>query len=192
MFDSPLDRIRIASPCKSDWNQMYGDDRRRFCSECKLNVHNLSGMTRNEAETLLMNSDGSLCVRFYRRRDGTVLTQDCPVGWKALKRKASRTAVAACSLIAGVFAGLFSVRGAESALTLLPMGDVPALKLEQEEMLENQEMFSLPVVGEFVDYTEWEGRAYVSPPSRSPLNFAVGQVEEIDRVEDRNIKRHRK
>jgi len=191
MFDSPLDRIRIASPCKSDWNQMYGDDRRRFCSECKLNVHNLSGMTRNEAETLLMDSDGSLCVRFYRRRDGTVLTQDCPVGWKALKRKASKTAVAACSLIAGVLAGLFSVRGAESALSLLPMGDVPALKLEQE-VFENEEMFSLPVVGEFDDYTEWEGKAYVSTPSRPNLEFAVGQVNYIDRVEDRNVKRHRK
>ena len=59
---------------------MYGDDRRRFCSQCKLNVYNLSGMTRDEAEQLVMNSEGRLCVRFFRRKDGTVLTQDCPAG----------------------------------------------------------------------------------------------------------------
>ena len=108
MFTNPLDSIRIASPCKADWNEMYGDGRRRFCGECKMNVYNLSGMTRQEAESLLTNSEGRLCVRFFRRKDGTVLTKDCPVGWQALKRKASRFAVAFSSLLAGVLAGAIS------------------------------------------------------------------------------------
>lgn len=107
-FTSPLDNVRVASPCKADWNKMVGDERQRHCSDCKLNVYNLSGMTRNEAEKLLLDSEGSLCVRFYRRSDGTILTKDCPVGWRAIKRNAARVATGVFSLIAGLFGGLFA------------------------------------------------------------------------------------
>ena len=67
---------------------MYGDDRKRFCGDCKLNVYNLSGMSREEAEALIMNAEGRLCVRFYKRRDGSVITGDCPVGWARVKQRA--------------------------------------------------------------------------------------------------------
>ena len=105
-FTNPLDNIKIASPCSQDWNSMSGDERKRFCGECKLNVYNLSGMTKAEAENLLMTSEGRLCVRFYRRSDGTVLTQDCPVGWAAFKRRVTKTAAAFASLLFGVISGL--------------------------------------------------------------------------------------
>lgn len=107
-FNNPLDNIRIASPCKADWNEMYGDERKRHCGECKLNVYNLSDMTRREAENLLINSEGRLCVRFYRRTDGTVLTKNCPVGWQAVKQRVSRVATAAFSMIAGLFSGIYA------------------------------------------------------------------------------------
>ncbi len=105
-FTNPLDNIKIASPCSQDWNSMIGDNRKRFCGECNLNVYNLSGMSKGEAEQLLMNAEGRLCVRFYKRADGTVLTQDCPVGWAAFKRRVSKTAAAFASLIFGVLGGL--------------------------------------------------------------------------------------
>ena len=108
MNDSPLNNIKIASPCSADWNAMSGDDKKRFCGECKLNVYNLSGMTKDEAENLIIEKEGRLCVRFYRRSDGTVLTEDCPVGWAKVKKNISRTAAAAISLIIGLFAGLFA------------------------------------------------------------------------------------
>ena len=76
MFDSPLNNVKIASPCSADWNEMYGDNRKRFCGDCKLNVYNLSGMTKTEAESLIINSEGRLCVRFYERADGSVITND--------------------------------------------------------------------------------------------------------------------
>jgi len=75
-FDSPLNNIQIASPCPADWNEMYGDGRKRFCGDCKLNVYNLSGMTRDEAEALVMNAEGRLWVRFYNRADGSVIPED--------------------------------------------------------------------------------------------------------------------
>jgi hypothetical protein len=106
-FTNPLDNVRIASPCSADWNEMYGNDRQRFCGDCKLNVYNLSDMTRQEAENLLINSEGRLCVRFFRRADGTVLAKNCPVGWKAVKQRVSRVATAAFSMIAGIFTGVF-------------------------------------------------------------------------------------
>jgi hypothetical protein len=86
---SPLDNLRIATPCSADWDQMFSfeDERVRFCSQCNLNVYNLSGMSRQEAEALITKTEGRLCVRVYRRADGSVLTQNCPVGLKAIKRR---------------------------------------------------------------------------------------------------------
>ena len=108
-FDSPLNNIHIASPCPADWNEMYGDDRKRFCGDCKLNVYNLSGMTRDEAEALIMNADGRVCVRFYRRADGSVITQDCPVGWAKVKQRARIMATAVASLLMALFTGVLFV-----------------------------------------------------------------------------------
>ncbi len=76
---------------------MTGDDRVRHCQECKLNVYNLSEMTRKDAESLIARSEGRLCVRFYRRADGTILTRDCPRGLRALTDRVSRMAGAILS-----------------------------------------------------------------------------------------------
>ena len=97
-FNSPLNNLKVASPCSQDWDAMLGDNRRRYCGECKLNVYNLSGMTRAEAESLIQKSEGRLCVRFYRRADGSVITEDCPVGWARVKSRV-RAFTAAASLL---------------------------------------------------------------------------------------------
>jgi hypothetical protein len=105
-FTNPLSTIKIASPCSQNWDEMIGTERKRFCGECKLNVYNLSGMSPREAENLLSNSEGRLCVRFYRRADGSVLTKDCPVGWQAIKRRVSKTATAVASLVFAALSGI--------------------------------------------------------------------------------------
>src|ERR1041384_8135111 len=93
-FTSPLEGVRVAAPCKADWGRMVGDERVRYCGQCSLHVYNLSGMTRREAEALVTSSEGRLCVRYYRRADGTILTRNCPVGLSALKRRATHVATA--------------------------------------------------------------------------------------------------
>lgn len=103
-----LDKIKIASPCSANWNEMIGDNRKRHCAECKLNVYNLSDMTKSEAESFLINSEGRVCLRVYRRKDGSVITRDCPVGFAKLKRKVSRAATAVLASLIGLFTGLFS------------------------------------------------------------------------------------
>jgi hypothetical protein len=107
-FTNPLADVKVASPCPANWNEMHGDERKRYCSACKLNVYNLSDMTRREAENFIINTEGRVCVKFYRRADGSVLTRDCPVGWRAVKRKISRTAQAFASICAGIFGGIFA------------------------------------------------------------------------------------
>jgi hypothetical protein len=72
-----------------------------------LNVYNLSGMTRFEAESLIAQNEGRLCVRFYRRRDGSIITKDCPVGLRAIQRRVSYLAKA---LELKFFPELWSVR----------------------------------------------------------------------------------
>ncbi|MHC5540977.1 hypothetical protein ACYOEI_22370, partial [Singulisphaera rosea] len=82
-----LNVLQIASPCQASWADMRGDDRTRFCESCSKHVYNLSGMTRAEALSLVEAAEGRLCVRFYRRADGSVLTADCPVGLRSRVRQ---------------------------------------------------------------------------------------------------------
>lgn len=93
--------IQIASPCKAEWNFMTGDEQKRYCHECKLNVYNISAMTLPEAEELIISSEGKVCVRMYRRTDGTVITKDCPVGFAAkLRARAAKVSAGVAAIIA--------------------------------------------------------------------------------------------
>jgi hypothetical protein len=97
-----LDRVTIAAPCPADWDRMPGTDQVRHCSECNRNVYNLSAMTRRQAEALLRETEGRFCARLYRRADGTILTENCPAGLRAIGRRVSRFAGAAMSAVAAV------------------------------------------------------------------------------------------
>jgi hypothetical protein len=88
-----LEDLTIAAPCTANWDDMKGDEHVRFCAKCEKNVYNLSSLPRDEAEALLAAKEGRICVRLYRRHDGTVLTSDCPVGVKHRRRR--RVAIAA-------------------------------------------------------------------------------------------------
>ena len=105
-FSNLLDTVRVATPCESSWDQMAGDQRVRHCDQCDLNVYNLSGMSRKAAEAMLNNTEGRVCVRFYRRLDGTIITADCPVGIRALRRKIARVAAAGMAAVLSFLAGI--------------------------------------------------------------------------------------
>ncbi len=101
-----LDQLRVASPCSASWDEMRGDERVRFCTSCAKNVYNLSAMPREDAERLLQERVGKgaegneLCVRFYQRADGTIMTADCPVGVKKKRRKQLALSVAGAGVMA--------------------------------------------------------------------------------------------
>jgi len=101
-----LDAIDVAAPCTQSWDAMIGDARSRFCGSCRLHVYDLSAMTRDEAETLVVSRKQAgehLCVRFVRRADGTVVTDDCGPIRRAVRRRALRLRAAAVAAFAFVF-----------------------------------------------------------------------------------------
>ena len=91
-------KINVASPCKKDWAKMSGDDKVRACAECKLNVYNLSAMTQAEVVELVKQREGRMCVRFFMRHDGTVITRDCPIGISRKRRAYAASIGAAATL----------------------------------------------------------------------------------------------
>ena len=99
-----LDVIDVARPCEMDWYGMRGDDRVRFCGHCSLHVYNLSEMPAAEALRLVSETEGRLCVRFYRRADGTVVSRDCGIMAAAKRLGRWATAATACALSAFVAA----------------------------------------------------------------------------------------
>lgn len=127
-YTNPLEHVKVAAPCPADWERMVGDERSRYCDRCNLHVYNLSGMTRRAAEALVTSNEGRLCVRFYRRPDGTILTRNCPVGLTALRRRAARAATATLTAVLGFFAGLGLNFGVDRALSpsIMEESAVPA------------------------------------------------------------------
>jgi len=102
--DSILSRIEIAKPCSADWESMTGDERERTCQLCQLNVFNIAEMTKTEAESFLAERipQGRVCIRIFRRQDGTIITDDCPRGLRAARdaaRRLKQRVAAAASLV---------------------------------------------------------------------------------------------
>lgn len=72
---------------------------------------------------------GSLCMRMYKRADGTVLTADCPVGEKDKKKKVRRLSMVA----AGVAAGLAAFAGVAVAQSSADTGKLTAVDEDEDE-----------------------------------------------------------
>lgn len=155
---NPLDNVKIAAPCSADWNEMYGNERQRFCGECKLNVYNLSDMSQTEAENFLINAEGRVCLRIYRRSDGSVITQNCPVGWQAIKKKVSRTATAVFALIAGFFGGIFALESLKSLRSLTNYDKVPEIFFETK----SEDKISFGIYGTLNNLPEIKGEIFRS------------------------------
>jgi hypothetical protein len=83
-----LEDIAIPIACNVPWETMRGDARTRFCGECKLHVYNVAALSRAEAETLIRESGGEVCVRLFQRPDGTVVTKSCLDVLAAARRRA--------------------------------------------------------------------------------------------------------
>lgn len=122
---------------------MHGDDRSRFCRQCNLHVYNFAQMSQREIEQLLAEKEGRVCARIYQRSDGTVLTQDCPIGFRVRVQRAGRLVVSALSAAMSLCVAAAqtavpeqssrSVEAAKSAVTIVvldPSGAViPAAKI---------------------------------------------------------------
>lgn len=120
--DSILDSLRLATPCNKDWDKMDGDERVRFCGGCEKNVYNISDMTRREANAFLQEHGLTKCMRICRRHDGTVITDDCPVGLRKARERFRRIAKVASIAIGFLFASVGKAFGADASLDRAPAG----------------------------------------------------------------------
>ncbi|MCA9606378.1 MAG: hypothetical protein KC619_12315 [Myxococcales bacterium] len=107
-----LDVIQIDDPCPEAFDRMTGTGAVRFCHLCRENVYDLSQMTQREAEELVLAAEGRICVQFYRRADGTVVTKDCaPVRFAAARRAARWSLAMASAVLGGLFTVVVAVAG---------------------------------------------------------------------------------
>ncbi len=95
---------------------MVGTERERFCSSCALNVYNISSMGSLEAERFLAERAGSkVCVQFFRRKDGTILSDNCPKGLRAMRDRSKQILRIASSFVALVVSNFAAALANEPA-----------------------------------------------------------------------------
>ena len=97
---------------------MVGTERERFCSSCELNVYNISSMGSLEAERFLAERAGSkVCVQFFRRKDGTILSDNCPKGLRAMRDRSKQLLRLASSFVALLVSNFAAALANEPAKT---------------------------------------------------------------------------
>ena len=97
-----LEALRVAKPCGESWEEMSGTDEARFCSHCRKSVHDLSQLTRAQAEALVARSRGGVCLRVARRPDGRVAVKEKPSAFARARRSLSFAASAALAALLGL------------------------------------------------------------------------------------------
>lgn len=123
--------LRVASPCNEAWASMTGDAQMRHCASCDRTVYNLSEMSTRDIESLLAKKEGRVCIRFYRRADGTVLVDDCPIGLREFRRRTARLALFILSVLSSLVLGFLRSammpvqRSLQAPQTGMPHGEPP-------------------------------------------------------------------
>jgi hypothetical protein len=87
------DFLTISSPCPANWEEMTGDDKKRYCKLCSLHVYDLTVMSEEEVAQLVQEAnekDLRLCGQLYQRADGKVQLTDCPRGLAKIKEQSSK------------------------------------------------------------------------------------------------------
>ena len=184
LTDIPLlQNVRVAAPCSASWDEMaeVDHDRVRFCEGCRKRVYNLSALGQAEAEGLLRTHEGRLCVRYYRRHDGTILTADCPVGLRAARQMILTRARVSVGMCLVLCVALAAQRTLSKPAPVVPeptpvvvMGGIaaPQPKPEPHEQHWTMGMVAAPVMGKLPS---------LSP--RGPGATSLSPREEIGAVE---------
>lgn len=84
---------------------MTGDERRRLCAHCDKHVHNLSALPPPELRHFVETRDGSECIAYILRPDGTMVSAS---RWPRLVAAFGKMRAAAGWLLAFVLPSLFA------------------------------------------------------------------------------------
>jgi hypothetical protein len=114
---------RIQTPCPKRWDELIGDEKKRFCSECRLHVHNGAALTRDEATALVQGGTGRVCMRLELDPVGEPVFRDSePATRRSLRRRTFAARAAAWAMSAGA-----AVLAACARTAPLPGSETPAL-----------------------------------------------------------------
>lgn len=89
-----INKVRIAALCKVSWDQMSEDGRIRQCALCKKNVYNISAMTEKHALRFVQENENKSWVWLYKRKDGTVISDNCPEGLRTIRDRCRKAVLA--------------------------------------------------------------------------------------------------
>jgi len=158
-----LSKVRVAKPCTADWREMVGDDRIRHCSLCARNVYNISEMSREEAAALIQGAEGRLCIRYYARPDGTMMSGDCG---KPMPTSAKRL---------GLLAGVTTLLGGFAAAILIQFAGPQLAQFHPSEstfvgraVAKTLVFFHLQPPSSSPSYPAVMGDVMYIPPTKSP------------------------
>ena len=110
----PHELLQVSEPCSAVWDSMSGDERVRFCSQCRKQVHNLSEFTPREALDLVLREGGLLCLSIERDARGVPRTRALAEPLYQISGRVSRLAAGAFSA-ALTLCSAAAVRAQESA-----------------------------------------------------------------------------
>lgn len=138
--------IRVATPCSQPWEQMTGERHVRHCAACDKNVYDLAGLTADEVRELVVAREGKICWRFYVRKDGSVLTKDCPVG---VRRAARKLYAGIASAVALTLLGLATLArdGGQLGLAMWLKSKSDASRVKPPEPLRSTEKRGVQLTG---------------------------------------------
>lgn len=103
---------------------MSGDDAIRFCGRCQQNVYDVTELSSAQVEALLGTK---ACLTFYQRKDGTLVTRDCPEGIALRRRRAVRHALVATSIASAIGAAVAGMQETRRIAPAPPAGADPAV-----------------------------------------------------------------
>ena len=129
------DDLEIPEPCDVPWDHMTGDAQRRFCDQCTKHVHNLSELTRTEAEELLATRE-NLCVQYSFDTAGEVMFADnTSPTWRLHRQKNGlKNLLAAAALITPLALGACDSEEPPTPEATAPITvDADGVRLKPEE-----------------------------------------------------------
>ncbi len=109
--DENLGPFTIPTPCPMDWDQMPGDERRRYCAACGKHVYNLNAMRPDERASLTskaLSGEDEVCGRLDHRFEGKLFASEFQpaaqggVGARQYTIRWLMMVIAACATVLGV------------------------------------------------------------------------------------------
>jgi hypothetical protein len=146
MKREPHAPIHIRTPCPKRWEELVGDERKRFCSECCLHVHNAAALTQREARALVSEATGRVCLRIEYDAQGA------PVHRETRIQRLARWAVAS-----------------GAALLAACQGGSPVAPPEQPAPVEPPSLMGRMVAPELLG-------GVTEPPGESQLRATLGEA----------------